>query len=287
MKPTLLITGAAGFLGTALRREFAEFATIIPHTNTQKLPDGVQADLRDPEAVAALLAETNPDIVIHTAAYREPDFCEEHPAEAMRLNAEAVASIAKRLPASSKLVYVCTDYVFDGETPPFLETDEPSPVSIYGKSKLVGEEAALSHPNGTSVRVPVLIGTDTRGEVTGFIQQMVASVKSGEAEEVDNVLWRFPTWIDDVSRNIRFLIEGSHSGIWHVSSEHGGTRYQLTCEVADHLGLPHDHLTPSTAVIPRPAQRPMNSQLSPAKLLAAGGPGCAGLTDVLKQLGVG
>lgn len=286
MNRKILITGATGFLGTALRKKLTSLGSVIPHSHSHSLEGGVQTDLRDPEAVRDLLAEVKPDIVVHTAAYREPDFCEQNPEECMRLNRDAVAVLAEALPSDATLVYICTDYLFSGKQPPYTEESEPDPVNLYGQSKLEGEQAALSRPNSLSVRVPVLIGADAAGTPTGFIQQMVKAVCSDGTQEVDDVLIRFPTWIDDVAAGVEWLCQTKQAGVWQVSTEHGGTRYALNVEVAEFLGLPHDHLIPSHTVIPRAAERPANSQLSPMKLLKAGGPRSHNLQEVLAAMNV-
>jgi dTDP-4-dehydrorhamnose reductase len=238
-------------------------------------------DLTAAGEVERLVQELQPDVVLHAAAIREPDRCEEFPEEARLLNTEVPARFVRSLPPSSQLIHISTDYVFDGRHPPYREEDAVAPVNEYGRTKVEAETHVLSHPRGTVLRIPVLVG-----EGPGFIEQMVAALRSGAPEEVDDVLVRHPTWTVDVAGVCAWLIQEGASGIWHASSEQGGTRYQLTKRVGEMLGLSSDHLTPSQQVLKRKAARPLNTKLSPRKLLQAGGPACRELEDTLSALGI-
>lgn len=248
------------------------------------LPGGVQADLREEESVASLLRQHPCDVLVQSAAYREPDFCEQHPAEAARLNRDAVGYLAKHLPADKVLVFISTDYVFSGKQPPYTEDSPTDPVNVYGRLKAEAEQLALRHPKALVLRIPVLVGPDPDSSTRGFITQMADAVRSGKPQVIDHVLVRHPVWTADVARNLTWLLQNGKRGIWHVSSQQGGTRYELTLRVAAALGCSASHLQPSHDVIPRPAPRPLNSRLSPAKLLAAGGPGCLELEELLPKV---
>jgi len=280
----LFLTGASGFLGKALLAEFSASHRVIAHSMRRDLPGGVRADLRDETEVARIPREHPCDILVHGAAYRDPDECETHPAEAARLNRDAVGFLAHHLPAESTLVFISTDYVFSGLHPPYVEESPTDPVNVYGRLKAEAEVLALRHANALVLRIPVLVGADPDPAVPGFVRQMVGAVLSGKPQVVDHVLVRHPVWTADVARNLAWLLAEGKRGIWHVGPQGGGTRYELTLQVAQALRKSSLHLQPSTEVVPRPAPRPLNSRLSPAKLLAAGGPGCLEWNDLLPHL---
>lgn len=265
---TFLITGASGFLGGAVARKLEPagrvFGTGFRHADHP-------CDLREPEAVRRLLDATRPDVVIHPAGYRDPDFCEAKPSEARRLNTEPVRVMASALPPAARLVLVSTDYVFDGATPPYIEEDERRPLSVYGQSKAEAEDLALARPGSLVVRIPILIGVEPahRGPA-GFLFQMARQILDRQPAEVDDVLIRVPTWADDVAEAIAFLVARQAAGIFHISSPRGATRYQWTQELARVLGRPADHLSPCRTPAPRPARRPLDSRLSAEKLRLAG-----------------
>ncbi len=264
----ILLLGSSGFVGREIRRTFENGHTVIPVSRSGGR-DSRAVDIRDAAALRALVDEAAPDAVLLVAAYREPDFCEEHPEEARRLNVEPARVLAEHLPAAMRLLFVSTDYVFDGENPPYVETDPVSPVSVYGATKAEAEAILAQRVNTTILRIPLQIGGGVDLADCGFIGQMVEAIQSRKPQQLDDVLLRFPTWTRDVAGAIRFLVEKKLDGIYHYSTPTGATRYALTLEVAQLIGQPHDHLAPSKEIIQRKARRPFNSQLSDTKIRAA------------------
>ena len=158
---TCLITGASGFLGREVARELAQTWTVAG-LGHQHAAGGIRSvDLREREQVKALVTETRPDAVVLLAAYRDPDFCEGNPAETARLNVDPVRYFAETLPAGVPLLFVSTDYVFDGRQPPYVETSSRNPISEYGRSKCAAEDVLASRPGAIVLRVPLLIGVAT------------------------------------------------------------------------------------------------------------------------------
>ncbi|MBU1693311.1 MAG: SDR family oxidoreductase [Verrucomicrobia bacterium] len=265
---TILITGAGGFLGGVLAQKLTSAGHVV---GTGRQHADRRVDLRDPEALRRLLAETTPDVVIHTAAYRDPDFCEEHPEETRRLNVEPVRLLASGLPPSAFFVLISTDYVFDGAAPPYRENSPRHPLGLYGRSKMEAEDLALARPGALVVRIPLLIGVEPahRGP-SGFILQMARQILDGQPADVDDVLVRFPTWTEDVAEAVAFLLEKRAVGVFHMSGARGATRYAWTVETARLLGRATDHLKPLKIPFPRPARRPLNAELATGKLRQLG-----------------
>jgi dTDP-4-dehydrorhamnose reductase len=266
---TCMITGANGLLGREVAAALANDWNIVALSHRPR--EGYRAiDLRERDQIAALIRETKPDAVVHLAAYREPDFCEENPAEAKRLNVDPVRFFSETLPATSQLLFVSTDYVFDGENPPYAESAARNPISEYGRSKCAAEDVIATRAKSITLRIPLLMGAGSTFAESGFIAQMYDAVTSGKPQQLDDVLVRFPCWTRDVAGAISFLLRGNHGGTFHLSGPRGGTRYAWTIDAAKLLGKPHAHLAPSNIVIPRKAGRPKNSRLSDAKIRALG-----------------
>ena len=277
----ILVTGASGFLG----RQVADTLSHQHHVTRQgfRRAEGVEVcDLREPDAVARLLAAVAPDWIVHCAAYREPDFCELNEPEARRLNVDATRHLLAGLPPGGRMLFVSSDYVFDGTRSPCQPGDAVCPVNAYGRHKAESEALVRAGTGNLVVRIPVLVGPDPPG-VRGFLTQMVDDVRAGKPVTVDNVLVRCPTHISDVAAAFRFLVERGASGVWHGSAPFAGTRYALTLEVARAMGMDASHLQPSTCVIPRPARRPVDASLDASALRAAGFTGLRGLPELIRE----
>ncbi len=279
----VLITGASGFLGTAISRAFRKDRELVCHTHTRGGEGYRAADLRDADACKQLVDEVQPDILIHPAAYRDPDFCERHPQESTLLNVDSVRHLQAGLAGDALLVYVSSDYVFSGQDPPYREEDLPGAVNLYGRQKMAAEELAAQHPNHLILRMPVLIGEDPVHQ-PGFISKMREASGDKTPRAIDDVLARFPTWTRDIAEAICFLIQQEQRGVFHCSSQHGGTTYALHQVLAEMLGENMEHLSPSHKVLVRPAARPRDSQLSPEKILARGFTGFKTFPEVLREL---
>jgi dTDP-4-dehydrorhamnose reductase len=139
MKPTILLTGKTGQLGSELNRLLPKLGEVIA-------PERNDLDLREPEKIRQVMRNVNPQLVVNAAAYTAVDAAETDEATALAVNAEAprlLAQESKKIGAM--LVHFSTDYVFDGSTKaPYEETDPTNPINVYGKTKLAGEQAVRS-----------------------------------------------------------------------------------------------------------------------------------------------
>jgi dTDP-4-dehydrorhamnose reductase len=267
-KPVCLALGASGFLGREAVPELAKSFDVMA-TCMRPRPDGMRVvDMRDRDALAALIDEVQPAAVVAMAAYREPDFCEEHPEETRRLNTEPCRLLVEKLPPSTRLLFVSTDYVFDGDHPPYAEDAARHPVNVYGQSKKEAEDIVLSRPGSLVVRVPLLMGWTDDAATSGFFSQLVKDVTSEGTVVLDDVLARYPVWTRDMGAAMRMLLESEASGAFHYSTTRRLTRYVAACEMAELLGRSSEHLQPSHEVIPRAAKRPRDAQLGISKWLA-------------------
>jgi len=280
----ILVTGASGFLGRAVCRRLRAGHAVVGVAHRHAGPELQNCDIRDAAAFEALLREVAPDVVVYSAAYREPDYCEEHPIEAERLNVAPMRVLARVLPPRAHLIAISSDYVFDGGHPPYLEDAFRNPINVYGQTKVAAEDAALTHPGGLVVRIPVLVGAGPTLATSGYIGQLVTAVRERKPLTQDHVLVRVPTWIDDVAHALDFLITQRALGVMHVSGPRAATRYESALDVAHVLGLPHDHIRPSDAVIVRPAPRPVNAQLATTRLRALGYTRATDFVDVVRDV---
>jgi len=148
----VLLTGASGLLGRAFVREFTKSSDLYATAFSRSAPPLCRLDLRDKEKVNAIIQDFKPQLIIHSAAERHPDICENDHAATDALNVTSVKFLADAAKAiGATLIYISTDYVFDGTTPPYEVDASANPLNYYGKSKLAGENAALKSAERGSV----------------------------------------------------------------------------------------------------------------------------------------
>lgn len=266
----ILITGATGLLGRSLAGRLGCFGTVTGVGHSQIADGTASVDLRQPDSLADLVGDLKPDLVVHSAAYRDPDFCEEHPEEASRLNVNPVARLCELLPDPVPLVFISSDYVFDGRNPPYCEHDERRPVNVYGQMKVQAEDFVLAREAGLVLRIPLLIGAGPTWEESGFIYKTLAAIRDRRPSTLDHSGVRFPTWTEDVAEVVAHLVENGASGAYHYSSLRGGTKYEWALELARLTGSSADHISPDPEGSPSSAPRPGNTQLAVEKIRGAG-----------------
>lgn len=267
---TILVTGASGFLGRTLAARLEDMGTVVGISHSDSATSLRPVDLRDADALKDLLNNVKPDVVVHSAAYRDPDFCEDHPDEARRLNVAPVERFCELLPPSVPLLFISSDYVFDGGAPPYREEDETRPVNEYGRLKVVAEDLVLGRETGLVLRIPLLIGAGPTWDSSGFISKTVAQIQDPTPSHLDDAGIRFPAWTDDVAEAVAHLLEIGGSGIYHYSSLEGATKYQWALALADLTGLSMGHIVPNREGVPSSAVRPGNTQLAIDKIKRTG-----------------
>ncbi|XP_010175436.1 methionine adenosyltransferase 2 subunit beta-like, partial [Antrostomus carolinensis] len=143
----VLITGATGLLGRAVFKEFSENNwNAVGCGYRRARPRFEQINLLDSVAVHDIIHDFQPHVIVHCAAERRPDVVESQPDAASQLNVAASGNLAKEAAGvGAFLIYISTDYVFDGTSPPYKESDVPNPLNLYGKTKLDGEKAVLEN----------------------------------------------------------------------------------------------------------------------------------------------
>jgi len=250
----ILITGSNGMLGHDLINALDDNHELILTTSKT-------LDITDKEDVIASIVEKKPDLVINSAAYTNVDGCEENQDLAYRVNGEGVRNLAlacKQI--GCPLVHISTDYIFNGEnTQPWVEDDEIGPISVYGKSKLEGEEAILEILDKYFiVRTAWLYGLNGGN----FPKTMLELAKNHSEITVVYDEVGTPTYTLDLAKAISELIETDYYGIYHLTNS-GSCSW---CEFARYIFKIADvdvKVMPVTASeFARPAPRPHYSVLN-------------------------
>jgi dTDP-4-dehydrorhamnose reductase len=251
----LLVCGAAGMLG----RDVVRAAELAGHQVTATDKD--TADVTDLEAMRGAVQDAAARAVINCAAYTDVDGAEADPEGAMRVNAHGahtVAAAAAELDAA--VVYVSTDYVFDGsQDVPYVESDEPRPLSRYGASKLAGEiDTAAVNPRHLIVRTSWLFGTGGRN----FVETMVGlGSRQDEIKVVDDQVGS-PTYTAHLAEGIVRLLGSQAYGLHHMSAHGQCSWYDFAVAIFRRAGIACDVHPSSTDELGRPAPRPRYSVLA-------------------------
>ena len=223
----VLVTGACGLLGTAIARRLLQDHPLWLLSHSTVLPGTDPVDLTTPDGMAAV-QDGEWDALVHCAAFRSPDYCEDNRAAALQLNARVPGQLAELAAArGARMIHISTDYVFDGTRAPYREDDPRTPVNYYGETKMLAEDAVREAcPSGVVLRVPALYGQPPDPIESTLVEEGVAAAMSDEPCVVDNVIARFPTHTDDVAEVVAFLLERDASGILHASAPEKATRYE-------------------------------------------------------------
>jgi dTDP-4-dehydrorhamnose reductase len=253
----ILIAGSHGMLGTDLMEEMR------PHHQVEGLGKG-DLDIRDADQCMRRVADLRPDILINAAAMTNVDGCELDSEEAFRVNGGGSENLAAAAAAAgSLLVYYSTDYVFDGtQKEPYRESDAPNPQSVYGKSKLQGEESARAKaPNHLILRLMAL------GCKGAIIRTIVGAARKGDPLRVVNDQKGSPSFTRDLAARTRAMLERGCRGTYHVTNHGACSWYELAKQSVQRAGLTDVSIVPvTTPEFPRPARRPANSVLANERL---------------------
>ena len=255
----VLITGAGGQLGT-------DISLLADGRNDIELIafDRSMLDITSDVDVISTVGAKNPDVIIHAAAYTAVDDCESNQEHAYAVNGAGTANVvAAARNIGARVIYLSTDYVFDGTQPePYVETDTPRPASVYGASKLVGENAiAELGGNGLVVRTSWVSGIHGANMVKTILR---AAQNHPMLTFVDDQIGK-PTFTSDLAESLLQLAVRDDSGIMHVTNEGVVSWFEFCQDVLEFAGLGRDRVQPcATRELqpPRPAPRPANSVLA-------------------------
>jgi dTDP-4-dehydrorhamnose reductase len=266
----IAIIGANGRLGAALAREYARDFELTSFERRQ-------LDLGQLDRVRSALAATKFELLINCAAITNVDYCESHREEAFVVNAEAprlLAEIANE--KSARLVHFSTDYVFDGKkTDPYVEEDKAVPLSVYGESKLEGEQRVLE---ASSQHLVVRLSWVFGPAKPSFIDQIIQRARENDVVTAVADKFSAPTFTIDVAGWLRLVVEKNANGILHLTNN-GGCSWQewaqYAIDVCRSRGLPLKAERVEAVSLGDMknfvAQRPVHTVLSTAKFTALTG----------------
>jgi len=287
----ILITGISGFLGWNLARRLNDQYHIygICLDNPVSIP-GVETftfDLSDWSKIERLCQAVNPTVIVHTAAYSNPDYCELHHKEALTLNTFATREFAKsanRL--GSKLIDTSTDFVFDGRRGEYSEADDPAPINYYGKTKFLAELEIMNHcSHYATLRIGTLYGRGN-GIRLNFFETMEKQLLAEKKPSCIVDQYRTFLFVEDAVQAISQLIEEKTlKGLFHLGGPEKASRFQFAEKLCSSLGVPASLIEKvRLADSPAAAARPPDCSLNSSKIKKALNLNLSSLSQALDRL---
>jgi dTDP-4-dehydrorhamnose reductase len=258
----IAITGAAGLLGRGLTQRLSERHTLFPLTRQD-------LDITNSEQAHHVFAKLKPQIVIHSAASPDIDWCELHPEEVWRINAEGTRVIRDAAHAAgATLALISTDAVFDGTPgPPWRESDPPNAKAVYGKTKIAAENYTRENPEHWIFRVSVLFGP---GKIN-FVEKGLRAIQHGETYPAASDQLGTATYTLDAADLMDAIFRSGRYGTFHVANSGACTRYELASKAAEFADLDSSKVLARTrAEMNRPGPRNANAVMDLAGLVSAG-----------------
>jgi dTDP-4-dehydrorhamnose reductase len=239
----------------------------IKGTSTTGGATEVKLDIRDRQAVDALVDSVEPQAVFLPAAKSYADFCETQPELSWDINVRGTSYVleaARR--ANAKLVFFSSDYVFDGEAGPYAERDVARPICEYGRQKLESERIiSWKAPDALIIRTTVVYGIERHGK--NFIYRLVRTLSQGDELVVPEDQVGSPTHVDDLAESVWRLVELNQSGLFHVAGTDLADRRGFAIHAAEVFGFdPGKVRGVDTASLRQAAPRPLRAGMLMNKL---------------------
>ncbi len=267
----ILITGASGLYGSKL----AELAT----KSGQEVYSGygkdqpafgkaVQFDVSDKQQVESVFDRVNPEVVVHAASLTDVDKCELNKELAWRINVEGTKNVVEAAKAKDAfLIYISTDYVFNGEKGLYEETDATDPISYYGLTKLKAEEQVKSGVEWCIARPSVIYGATPAAGKINFALWVINTLKKAEHAKIVTDQWISPTLNTSLADMTLEVIERRLTGVYHLSGATRINRFDFAKQLAIAFNLDTNMITPVTfaEMSTWVAKRPRDSSLNTAK----------------------
>lgn len=243
LKMKIFITGGAGLLGSALSFELIKRNKVVSsyHHNYISIRSNnfssVNADICDANSLK-VIESMSPDIIIHAAALTDLEFCEKNPKMAYKINVEGTKNILKVAEnGNAKIVYICTDYIFDGEKGnySYSESDTPSPLSVYAKTKLQGEELIKESYDNFIILRTSLYGWSLNK--SSFAPWIINSLKRGERISIISDQISSMIFTNDLANILSEMLKYNLKGVYNVASADSMSKYKFALKIAEIFNL--------------------------------------------------
>jgi len=263
----ILITGSNGLLGQKLLHKLRvdnSVELIVTSRGENRVSEQsnykyIDLDITDETAVAQIITEQNPNVVINTAAMTNVDLCEEEKSECDDLNVNAVQYLADACEKiEAHLIHISTDFIFDGENGPYKEEDEPNPLSYYGLSKLKSEQLLQDRTlKWTILRTIIVFGVGENLSKGNIVLWAKGALEKGDPLNIIDDQFRAPTLAEDLADACILAATKKAFGVFNASGKDIMSIYEIVERIAKHYGNTTENLNRiSTATLNQTAGRP-------------------------------
>lgn len=258
----VFIIGASGLVGGNCQKHFTEMGCEVKGSYFSYATEDTvfynTLDLNHPDNFD--IKSFAPDVIVHCGALTHVDYCETHPEESYEKTVQSTINvIAVARECNARLVYISTDYVFDGKEGPYREEDDVNPISIYAEHKLDAERRALKDIDNTLVlRVTNIYGNEARGK--NFVARIVDQCKNKKklTLKLPYDQYASPANAWDIARAMYLLLKDGKTGIYHIGSTDYLNRVELALRVLRYFpDAEYDMIPMSTEALKQPALRPL------------------------------
>ena len=267
----ILITGGSGFVGGHVidqaLGEWEIYATYQKHPFTIKGVNSIQLDLENDEKIFKAVKDIQPDVMVHTAACSDIDLCEKNKIRTFRINSEVTAQLAQlSTQIGCRMIYISSDMVYDGEKGNYSETDKTQPISVYGKSKLVGEENVIAYASNYAIaRLALVYGPPKTGS-NSFSEKILERVRRGKTMPLFTDQYRSPILVSNAAEALLELAESDFNGILNLGGSEKVDRYSFGLQLAEVRGFDRSILKPvSMSEVSFGVQRPRDISMDVSK----------------------
>ena len=276
----ILVIGGGGQLGTKIvekaRDRFEVYATYLTRKPLLEESRIFQIDKTNREDIGALFRKLKPEVAVDTAALHNVDYCETHRDEAWKANVEGTRNLAEACKNhGTKMVFISTDYVFDGIKGNYLEDDEANPVNYYGLTKLEAEKIiaqtfsnyVIARPSIIYSYVPSTQCESSSGKPLNFAMWLTQKLSNKESVKIVTDQYSSPTLADNLAQALLGLAESEKTGTYHTAGRTRLSRYEFALKITRKLGLDEALVVAiATNQLKQIAKRPVDSSLNVEKI---------------------
>ena len=265
----ILITGAFGQLGEACIKQLSSRYNILAVDlfvpDDKQNAQSMALDISDPDAVAVVKDNFQPDVILNLAAMTNVDGCERNPEGAKSANVDAVKFLANGF--KRHFIQISTDYIFDGNNGPYSEADIPNPISVYGQTKWEADQYLESTECIVTTLRPNVVYGYTKYTKASFVKWVVDSLAAKKTINIVDDQWNNPTWTEALADVIERVIDKRLLGTYHYGGDRVMNRYEFAHIIADIFELDASLIKPiKTVELNQDAPRPLKSGLKTDKI---------------------